>query len=420
MQRRRAVRWGVSTLAVAAVFWAAGKAWSLERIPVAEPILISEAYRDRPDTLRLDETLSHIFRRHGIAGQELIDVLAVADGINPRRVRAGQVFTFRYITHEDHPSRVTTRLGDEKLLTLVREASTWSARSIAIEWTADLQRASGAITSSLWATLDELIPDSVLSRAERDRLISDVADGVFGWVVDFARDLYPGDRVELLYERESSSLGDIRFGRVLAVQMGTRGVENWAFLLPTENGRLQYFDEDGQSLRRAFLLRPVAFRRITSGFSNRRFHPVLKTYRAHRGIDYAANSGTPIVATADGTVTRAGTWGGYGVMVEVRHAYSVRTRYAHMTRVARGMTPGVRVRQGQVIGFSGMTGTASGPHVHYEFIRNGVHVDPRTAVRYGSAEPVPESRRAEFEQMRAQYLSQLFPSNNRTAVVDKD
>jgi murein DD-endopeptidase MepM/ murein hydrolase activator NlpD len=202
--------------------------------------------------------------------------------------------------------------------------------------------------------------------------------------------------------------------------METRGVENWAYLLPTENGRLQYFDEDGKSLRRAFLLRPVAFRRITSGFSNRRFHPVLKTYRAHRGIDYAANSGTPVVATADGTVTRAGTWGGYGVMVEVRHAYSVRTRYAHMTRVARGMTPGVRVRQGQVIGFSGMTGTASGPHVHYEFIRNGVHVDPRTAVRYGSAEPVPESRRAEFEQMRVQYLSQLFPSNNRTAVVDKD
>ncbi len=420
MLRGRVVRWGVATLAVAAVFWAAGKAWSIERIPVAEPILISEAYRDRPDTLHRDETLSHIFRRHGIAGQELIDVLAVADGINPRRVRAGQVFTFRYITYEDHPSRVTTRLGDDKLLTLVREDSTWAARSITIEWTADVRRASGAITSSLWATLDELIPDSVLSRAERDRLISDVADGVFGWVVDFARDLYPGDRVELLYERELSSLEDVRFGRVLAVHMETRGVENEAYLLAAENGRLQYFDEDGKSLRRAFLLRPVAFRRISSGFSNRRFHPVLKTYRAHRGIDYAANSGTPIWATADGTVTRAGTWGGYGVMVEVRHAYSVRTRYAHLTSVVRGMTPGVRVKQGQVIGFSGMTGTASGPHVHYEFIRDGVHVDPRTAVRYGSAEPVLESRRAEFEQLRVQYLSQLFPSSNRAAVIDND
>ena len=420
MLRRRAVRWGMAVLAVVAVFWAAGKAWSIERIPVAEPMVISEAYRDRPDTLRIDETLSHLFGRHGIAGQELIDVLAVADGINPRRVPAGQVFTFRYLTGDDHPSRVTTRLDDEKVLLLVREDSTWAARSIAIEWTADVQRASGAITSSLWATLDELIPDSVLSRAERDRLISDVADGVFGWVVDFARDLYPGDGVELLFERESSSLGDVRFGRVLAVHMETRGVDNWAYLLAAENGRLQYFDDGGKSLRRAFLLRPAAFRRISSGFSNRRFHPMLKTYRAHQGIDYAASSGTQIWATADGTVTRAGTWGGYGIMVEVRHAYSVRTRYAHMTRVARGVTPGVRVRQGQVIGYSGMTGSATGPHVHYEFIRNGVHVDPRTAVRYGSAEPVPESRRAEFEQMRAHYLSQLFPSSSRAAVIDND
>ena len=420
MLRRRVVRWGVATMAVAAVFWAAGRAWSIERIPVAQPILVTEAYRDRPDTLHLDETLSHLFARHGSAGQELIDVLAVADGINPRRVRAGQVFTFRYNTAEDHPSQVTTRLGDEKLLSLVRDDTSWVARSIPIEWRADVHRASGAITSSLWATLDELIPDSILSRAERDRLISDVADGVYGWVVDFARDLYPGDRVELLYERESSSLGDIRFGKVLAVQMETRGVENAAYLLEAEDGRKQYFDGDGKSLRRAFLLRPVAFKRISSGFSNRRFHPVLKTYRAHRGIDYSANRGTPIWATADGTVTRAGTWGTYGVMVEVRHAYSVRTRYAHMTRVERGITPGLRVKQGQVIGYSGMTGSATGPHVHYEFIREGVHVDPRSAVRYGSAEPVPEVRRAEFEQLRSLYLSRLFPSNQRAAIVDND
>ena len=420
MVGRRNMRWGFAVVLVVAVFWAARMAWSAERIPVAEPIVISEAYRDRPDTLRLDETLSHLFRRHGIAGQELIDVLAAAEGIDPRRVRAGQVFTFRYLTGDDHPTRVTTRIRDESLLTVVWNDSTWLGHAIPIEWTADVQRASGSISGSLWATLDQIIEDTVLSRAERDRLISDVADGVFGWVVDFARDLYPGDRVELLYERESSSLGDVRFGRVLAVHMETRGVDNAAYLLPALDGRLQYYDEDGQSLRRAFLLRPVEFKRISSGFSNRRFHPVLKTYRAHRGIDYAANSGTPIRATADGTITRAGRWGSYGVMVEVRHAYSVRTRYAHMTRVASGIRPAGRVKQGQVIGYSGMTGTATGPHVHYEFIRDGVHVDPRTAVRYGTAEPVPNPRRDEFDVIRAQYYSRLFPKNARASAADKD
>ncbi len=420
MVGRRNMRWGFTVLLVVAVFWAARIAWSAERIPVAEPIVIAEAYRDRPDTLQLDETLSHLFRRHGITGQELIDVLAASDGIDPRRMRAGQVFTFRYLTGDDHPTRVTTRVGDESLLTVERNDSTWVGHAMAIQWTADVQRASGAISGSLWATLDQIVADTVLSRAERERLISDVADGVFGWVVDFARDLYPGDRVELLYERELSSLGDVRFGRVLAVHMETRGVDKAAYLLMADDGRRQYFDEDGQSLRRAFLLRPVAFNRISSGFSNRRFHPVLKTYRAHRGIDYAANSGTPILATADGTITRAGRWGSYGVMVEVRHAYSVRTRYAHMTRVAGGIRPGSRVRQGQVIGFSGMSGTATGPHVHYEFIRDGVHVDPRTAVRYGTAEPVPKQRRDEFDELRAQYYARLFPTNARANAVDHD
>ena len=123
MLRRRTVGWGVAVLALAAVFWAAGRAWSVERTPVAEPILITQAFRDQPDTMRLDETLSHLFSRHGIDGQELRDVLTVADGLNPRRVRVGQVFTFRYITGQDHPSRVTTRLGDEKVLSLVRRDS---------------------------------------------------------------------------------------------------------------------------------------------------------------------------------------------------------------------------------------------------------------------------------------------------------
>ena len=126
---------------------------------------------------------------------------------------------------------------------------------------------------------------------------------------------------------------------------------------------------------------------------------MLKTSRAHLGTDYAANIGTPIEATADGTVIRAGRWGGYGIMVGLRHARDIETRYAHMSRLAPGIRPGVRVRQGEVIGFVGMTGLVSGPHVHYEFLKNGRHLNPRS-VDLGDGEPVPKARRAEFNTVR--------------------
>lgn len=417
----RPLRIAATIFAVTAVFLAARRAWSADRIPVAEPIVVTQAYIERADTLRRNETLSHLFARHNIVGREMLELLAAADGIDPRRVRAGQVFQFRYVIGEELPRRVTVRIGDEKHLSINREPDgAWHGLATRIDWISEVRQASGKIASSLYETLDGLISDSILSPGERARLAWDVADGVFGWVVDFARDIYPGDQVDLLFEREVSSLGDIRFGRILAVHLQTRRVRNTAYLLPGANGSLAYFDEDGKSLRRAFMRRPVAFRRISSGFSGRRFHPVLKRYRAHAGVDYAADAGTPIWSTADGTVTRAGRWGSYGIMVEIRHAYGVRTRYAHMSRLAKAVRPGMRVRQEQVIGYSGATGLANGPHVHYEFIRNGRHVDPRTAVRYGTAQPVPQNRHDEFESLRANYLSLLFPSGAPAITASND
>jgi murein DD-endopeptidase MepM/ murein hydrolase activator NlpD len=147
---------------------------------------------------------------------------------------------------------------------------------------------------------------------------------------------------------------------------------------------------------------PVRFRRISSGFSQGRFHPVLKTTRAHLGTDYAAAPGTPIYSTADGTVIRAGRWGGYGIMVAIRHPRGIETRYAHMQGLAKGIRAGIRVRQDELIGFVGMTGLADGPHVHYEFLKNGRHLNPRRA-DLGDGEPVPGTRRAEFDAVRAAY-----------------
>jgi murein DD-endopeptidase MepM/ murein hydrolase activator NlpD len=265
--------------------------------------------------------------------------------------------------------------------------------------------------------VENLIPDGVLPPAERARLTWDLADGVFGWVVDFTRDNYEGDEFQILYERLESELGDVRFGRILAARIETRGQMNAAYVMTDEQGRNVYYDGEGRSLRRAFKLYPAEFKRISSGFSTNRFHPVLKRNRPHLGVDYAASTGTPIQATGDGTVVRAGRWGTYGIAVAIRHPKGVETRYAHMSRVARGIVPGVRVHQGQVIGYVGATGLAAGPHLHYEFIKNGRHVDPRTAVKYGEGNPIPESSRADFEALKAEYDRLLSPPSAPTVAA---
>lgn len=372
--------------------------------PVAAPIIVTRAYVERADTLRRNETLSDLFARHNIGPGDLVRVLDAANDLDPRRMRAGQVFQFRYAVNDDAPDRVTLRLGDERVLTLRRDSErVWMGESKAIPWSVDTRRVEGEIGSSLYETIDALIPDSILDGGERARLVWDLADGVFGWVVDFTRDNYPGDRVAILYERLISGMGDVRFGRILAARVETRGVENRAYVMTGVNGRNEYYDADGNSLKRAFLLYPAEFRRISGGFNRARFHPILKRARPHLGVDYAAASGTPIRVTGDGTVIRAGRWGGYGIMVAVRHAKGIETRYAHMRGLARGIAVGVRVHQGQTIGYVGMTGLATGPHVHYEFIKNGQHVDPRSAVRFGDGEPVPSDRRTEFERVRERF-----------------
>jgi murein DD-endopeptidase MepM/ murein hydrolase activator NlpD len=181
----------------------------------------------------------------------------------------------------------------------------------------------------------------------------------------------------------------MRDGRILAAEFVNVGTPFHAIWFdPNGDGEGSWFDLEGASVRRSFILRPIDFSRISSRFSSGRRHPILNTVRAHRGVDYAANAGTPIKATADGTIIRRGPNGGLGNAIEIRHANGFVTRYGHMSRFASGLTVGSRVRQEQVIGYVGMTGLATGPHLHYEMIRNGQHVDP-LAVDLPAGDPVP-------------------------------
>lgn len=393
---------------VATLLWSVGDAWSSRTLPVAEPIVVTKAYLEQADTLRRNEAPALLFARHNIRGPDLLALTNAAEGINWRRIQTGQVFQFRSALDETVPNRVMMRLGDERVLTLYRDSAfAWRGESEEILWSVEVRRLEGIIESSLYEALEEYLPDSILPPDQRPLLLWDLADGVFGWVVDFTRDNYPGDRFTVLYERLTSPLGDVRYGRVVAARVETRGEENRAYVLTDKNGRNAYYDADGRSLKRAFKMYPVSFKYISSGFSRSRFHPILKTRRPHLGVDYAASRGTSVVATADGVVTRADVWGGYGKVVVIRHPKDIETRYAHLDAFEPGIRAGVRVVQGQRIGFAGMTGLASAPHVHYEFIKNGAHADPRQAARFGQGEPVPDQHRAEFENARA-YYDRLF------------
>ena len=218
---------------------------------------------------------------------------------------------------------------------------------------------------------------------------------IFKWNIDFNRDLQPGDRFSVIFEEKFIDDRKIATGGIVAAafQVGER--KHTAVRHVESDGTVSYFSAEGESLKRAFLRSPVKFSRISSKFSPNRFHPVLKRWRAHKGVDYAAARGTPVLATADGAIVRIGRNGGYGNAVVLQHGKSYSTVYAHLDGFAKKLRKGDRVRQGQVIGFVGSSGLATGPHLHYEFQVNGEHKDPLT-VNVPRALPIAGDERDNF------------------------
>jgi murein DD-endopeptidase MepM/ murein hydrolase activator NlpD len=216
-------------------------------------------------------------------------------------------------------------------------------------------------------------------------------------------------------ERQVSETGEVRFGRVLASQFTVGNKTYQAFSYPGANGQDAFYDANGTALKRAFLVSPVDFRYITSGFSFSRFHPILGLFRKHEGVDYAAAAGSPVEAAGDGTVTVAGRAGDYGNLVEIRHRDGIVTRYGHLSSIGLGIHPGMHVAQGEQIGRVGMTGLATGPHLHYEFRVNGVARDPRS-IRSEPGAPLPNHELADFRRQRA-LLSELLGGSPGTTPI---
>ena len=230
--------------------------------------------------------------------------------------------------------------------------------------------------------------------------------GIFGWDIDFALDIREGDSFNLIYEEKYLDGEKLGNGNILAASFSNHGEMFQAIRYTDKDGDTDYYSPDGKSMKKAFLRTPVDFTRISSRFNPNRLHPVFKTKRPHRGVDYAARTGTPIKAAGDGRIKFIGKQRGYGNVVYIQHPNNVVTVYAHQSRVNRKFKKGSRVKQGQVIGYVGQTGWATGPHLHYEFRVNGVHRNPVT-VKLPDAAPIAKSERANFKAHASKILAQL-------------
>jgi murein DD-endopeptidase MepM/ murein hydrolase activator NlpD len=367
-------------------------------LPAPELIDPSERGFWREERVQRGDTLAGILARLGADDPDAIRALRAARPGNP----AYQLVAGR-------PLRALTT-SDGKLLALryqsggkVLEAQRHDDDGFRVTLTpVELERrvlmSSGEIRSSLFAATD--------AAGLSDAIAIQIAD-VFSTDIDFHRDLRRGDRFAVVYEMFYDNGEPVRSGRVLAAEFVNQGRTLRAVYFEYAEGQGGYYTPDGRNIRKAFLRSPLEFSRITSGFTNARFHPILKQWRAHRGIDYAAPAGTRVKATGDGVVEFAGFHqGGYGNLVVLRHQTKYTTWYGHLSGFARGIRKGARVAQGDVIGFVGATGLATGPHLHYEFRINDVHQDPLRVVM-PSAPPIGPEQKPAFDEATAQLAHRL-------------
>lgn len=368
------------------------------------------------DTLRSGQTLGELFGEYGFTGPEAVEVFNLLRRYkSPRSLRPGTVVKLTAPVAQGPtpngeplldgaPRRVYLQPDPDSRLVLDGTRGRWLGRLDSVPVSRDTIRLGGLIEANMYDA--RLVGDTTgLERRDLRQLIWALSE-VYQWRIDFYRDVQPGDAYRMAAELEVRPDGSVRAVRVLAAEFRNRDRVLSAIRFEPPDSEPNYYDENGESVRRAFLLAPLDFRRVTSSFSRRRFHPVLRRYRAHTGTDYGAPVGTPVRTTGDGVVNRAGWWGGYGRAIEIRHANGFVTRYAHLSRI--GVRPGQRVVQGEVIGRVGSTGMATAPHLHYEFLQRGRYRNP-TALNLPPAEPVEERLMPAFSVERDRLLAVLEP-----------
>lgn len=342
------------------------------------------------------ETLSQLFEQASIAGREFSELLmALREYHSPRRLSAGTEITIRRWIDSGETRGVDIRINADSTVRLARSEAGWRGTVRLTPVELDTVYAAGVIDEG--RTLYEAIvrdETSNLPPAERIQLVSELAE-IYETKLDFTREIQPGDSYRLVYERERRPDGTARSRSILIAEVENRGLAYSAVYF--EGGPLAtgYYDLEGASVESGFSRYPIRFPRITSSFNPRRYHPILGKYRAHLGTDYGAATGEPVRATADGIIVSQGRNGGYGNMIEVRHANGYTTRYAHLSRFAKNQRRGTAVKKGQTIGYVGATGLATAPHLHYELREHGRAIDASKA-KLPDGAPVPADQRAAY------------------------
>ncbi len=319
-------------------------------------------------TFKRGDSLSKALSKIGVSTREIHEIAKVSKPVfDLRKIQAGQSLQ---VTLQQNPVRFASlqyEFGLTQTLKVARSGEKWFASKEETPLIREIARSVGTINSSLYVSAKaQGVPSEIILK------LSDI----FAWDVDFGLDIRRGDQFNVVYEVFKKDGRIIRSGRVLAAEIINRGHSYPAYYFNPQGKGNDYYDDEGRSLRKAFLKSPLRYRYISSGYSKRRIHPILKVNRPHLGIDFAAKRGTPVRAASDGTVIFAGWKGGNGKTVIIRHKNGYKTLYGHLSSFWKGIKKGKRVKQEDFIGRVGSTGLSTGPHLHYTLIKNGKAINP--------------------------------------------
>lgn len=364
-----------------------------------ENVAIPPASRWQEMKVKSGDTFGQLASANGIKAREVMQLINTSDDLKKiTHIRPGETIRF-HASDDGKLLSLEFDLNDTERVTAKRQADgSFISKKIVRTYDVRENRASGMIKSSFYG--------AALSSGISDNIIMQMAD-IFGYDIDFTLDIRKGDRFNVVWNEYYRDGVKVKDGDILAAEFINNGRTVRAVRYENEKGQSDYYTPEGKSLKKAFIRNPVHFSHISSKFNLARVHPLFKTARPHRGVDYAAKTGTPIFAAGDGKVIFRGVKRGYGNVIIIRHAGSkFTTLYAHMSKFNSKAKLNSYVKQGQTIGYVGKTGWATGPHLHYEFRVNGVHKNPLT-VKLPSAQPLAKKHMARFTQQAQVLLKQL-------------
>ena len=355
-----------------------------------------DSFRYETHKIKWGQNFSDILSRRGLSNKKIYDAsLAIKPFFNLKKLKNGNFFTLFYKHNNSKPSFFVYETSVYDYLVCSLDESV-EASITKRKITYKEKKIEGKINSSLYLSFDDLNYPI--------ELVNKMVD-IFAWQIDFFR-INPGDHYEILYTEEIIDSVVVGISNVKAARFTHNEKDFYAFSYNQGLGN-DYFDENGKSLRKTFLRSPLNFYRISSRYRKKRFHPVLKRYRDHLGTDYAAPRGTPIMTVADGKIIEARYGRNNGYFVKVKHNNIYSTQYLHMSKFAKGIKPGKNVRQGDIIGYVGSTGLATGPHVCYRFWRNGKQVDPYKQNDLPDGEPILAQHLSAYNYVKEKYLKIL-------------